>query len=140
MSKKHPITSNRCPCGSAATYAACCQPSHLGQAAPTAEALMRSRYTAYLLKLEDYLLQTWHPDTRPTALDLDEDTSTRWLGLEVRRFEATGNDTAIVEFVARYKVGGKAGKLHEVSRFIRMEHRWYYVDGTFPSTELIPAS
>ena len=129
MSKKHLITSDRCPCGSAATYAACCQPWHLGQAAPTAEALMRSRYTAYVLKLEDYLLQTWHPDTRPAALDLAEDTSTKWLGLEVRRFEATGNDTAIVEFVARYKVNGKAERLHEISRFEKIDREWYYLIG-----------
>ena len=87
---------------------------------------MRSRYTAYVLKLEDYLLQTWHPDTRPAALDLAEDTSTKWLELEVRRFEATGDDTAIVEFVARYKVNGKARKLQEISRFVKLE-KWYYL-------------
>ncbi len=92
---------------------------------------MRSRYTAYVLKLEDYLLQTWHPDTRPTALDLVEDTLTKWLGLEVKRFEATGDETAIVEFVARYKVNGKAERLHEISRFVKMRHHWYYRDGTF---------
>ena len=93
---------------------------------------MRSRYTAYVLKLEDYLLQTWHPDTRPATLDLAEDTSTKWLGLEVMRFEATGDDTATVEFVARYKVNGKAERLHEVSRFVKMQHYWYYLNGTFP--------
>ena len=96
---------------------------------------MRSRYTAYVLKLEDYLLQTWHPDTRPATLDLAEDTATKWLGLEVRRFEATGDDTAIVEFVARYKVNGKAERLHEVSRFVTMDGKWYYVDEKFPEKQ-----
>ena len=87
---------------------------------------MRSRYTAYVLKLEDYLLKTWHPDTRPAALDLAEETSTKWLGLEVKRFEVTGDDAAIVEFVARYKLNGKAEKLQEISRFVKFE-KWYYL-------------
>ena len=90
---------------------------------------MRSRYTAYVLKLEDYLLRTWHPDTRPVTLDLAEDTATKWLGLEVKRFEAAGDDTAIVEFVARYKVNGKAEKLHEMSTFLEMDKKWHYVRG-----------
>lgn len=96
---------------------------------------MRSRYTAYVLKLEGYLLQTWHPDTRPYTLDLAEETSMKWLGLEIKRFEATGKNSAIVEFVARYKANGKAGKLHEVSRFVAMAGKWYYVDGQFPDEQ-----
>jgi SEC-C motif-containing protein len=89
---------------------------------------MRSRYTAYVLKLEDYLLKTWHPDTRPAALDLAKETSTKWLGLEIKRFEVTGEDTAMVEFVARYKVNGKAERLHEISKFVKLD-KWYYLDG-----------
>ena len=93
---------------------------------------MRSRYSAYVLGLEDYLLQTWHPDTRPAALGLASDTQTKWLGLEVKRSETGGADNAIVEFIARYKVGGKAHRLHETSSFTRIDSKWYYVDGVFP--------
>ena len=93
---------------------------------------MRSRYSAYVLGLEPYLLATWHASTRPTALDLDKETSPRWLGLDIKRHQATGPDSAVVEFVARYKTGGRAHRLHEVSRFVREDGRWYYVDGEFP--------
>ena len=94
---------------------------------------MRSRYSAYVLGLEDYLLATWHASTRPTALDLDKETSPRWLGLDIKRHQATGPDSAVVEFVARYKTGGRAHRLHEISRFVREDGRWYYVDGEFPA-------
>jgi SEC-C motif-containing protein len=97
--------------------------------APTAEALMRSRYTAYTLQREDYLLATWHSSTRPSSLGLAEDTHTKWLGLEVKRHEQQDADHAIVEFVARFKVNGRAHRLHEVSRFVREDGRWIYVDG-----------
>lgn len=90
---------------------------------------MRSRYSAYVLGLEDYLLNTWHPNTRPAALNLKQD-KTQWLGLEVSRFEPD-DDKAIVEFIARYKINGKAGKMREISRFVRIAHRWLYVDGDF---------
>lgn len=93
---------------------------------------MRSRYCAYTLGLEAYLQATWHASTRPPALDLSDDKDTRWLGLEVRRHETTGDDTAIVEFVARYKIAGRAHRLHETSRFVRADGRWYYLDGEFP--------
>ena len=92
---------------------------------------MRSRYTAYVLGLEDYLLQTWHEDTRPPSLDLADNAQTKWLGLEVKRSETTGPDSAIVEFVARYKLNGRAHRLHEISRFLKAGEKWYYVDGTF---------
>jgi SEC-C motif-containing protein len=126
------LDNNPCPCGSGKLYNACCQPWHQGQPSPTAEALMRSRYSAYVLGLEDYLLQTWHPDTRPASLDLAGDTQTKWLGLEVKRNETSGADNAIVEFVARYKVGGKAHRLHETSSFTRIDSKWYYLNGVFP--------
>jgi len=90
---------------------------------------MRSRYTAYTQRREDYLLASWHPSTRPDALDLADDVSTKWLGLEVRRHEIQDAEHAIVEFVARYKVGGRAYRLHETSRFVRESGRWFYVDG-----------
>jgi SEC-C motif-containing protein len=124
--KKKPT--EHCPCGGA-SYATCCEPYHNGTPAPTAEALMRSRYCAYVLKLERYLLDTWHPDTRSASLDLADD-ATKWLGLEIKRHEADG-DRAIVEFIARYKVGGRAGRLHESSRFVRENGHWLYIDGTF---------
>ena len=92
---------------------------------------MRSRYCAYTMGLEAYLLATWHASTRP-SLDLSAENDTRWLGLEIRRHESTGSDSAIVEFIARYKIGGRAHRLHEVSRFVLEEGRWYYVDGDFP--------
>jgi len=92
---------------------------------------MRSRYVAYTLGREDYLLATWHPSTRPATLDMVDKIETKWLGLEVKRHEYTLQepDRAVVEFVARYKVGGRAHRLHEVSRFVREGEQWFYVDG-----------
>ncbi|MDO8989543.1 MAG: YchJ family metal-binding protein [Sideroxyarcus sp.] len=119
-----------CPCGSTKSYAACCARYVEGkEAAPTAEALMRSRYTAYTLLQEDYLLASWHASTRPAALGLAEDVQTKWLGLDVKRREQQDTDHAVVEFVARYKVNGRAHRLHEVSRFVREEGKWFYLDG-----------
>lgn len=119
-----------CPCGSTKPYAACCaRYVDTNEPASSAEALMRSRYTAYTLLREDYVLATWHPSTRPSSLGLAEDAQTKWLGLEVKRHEQQDTDHAIVEFVARYKVNGRAHRLHEVSRFVREDGRWFYVDG-----------
>jgi len=119
-----------CPCG-AADYAACCGRYHGGTPVPDATALMRSRYSAYVLKLEAFLLSTWHPDTRPAALELATDQA-KWLVLEVKKYIPESADRATVEFVARYKIGGRAHRLHEISRFVREEGRWLYVDGKFP--------
>lgn len=132
--KKTPPSPERaaCPCGRPLAYADCCGRYHAGAAAPDAEALMRSRYTAYVYALEPYLLATWHSSSRPPCLDLAGDAKTQWLGLQIKRHAATGADNAIVEFVARYKTGGRAHRLHETSRFVREEGRWYYVDGEFP--------
>lgn len=124
------MTAKPCPCG-AADYAACCGRYHDGAPAPDAAALMRSRYSAYALKLEAYLLATWHPGTRPAALDLAADNA-KWLGLELKKHTPKSADRATVEFVARYKTGGRAHRLHEISRFVREEGRWFYVDGEFP--------
>lgn len=90
---------------------------------------MRSRYSAYVLRLEDYLLATWHASTRPAALDLGAEAPAKWLGLEVRA-HSESVDAATVEFVARCRVGGRAQRLHELSRFVREDGRWFYVDGT----------
>ncbi len=122
-----------CPCGSGASYAGCCGRWHDGPlrlCAPTAQALMRSRYCAFVFGLRDYLLQTWHPSTRPASLAPDE-PGLRWLGLELRRHQQQDDAHATVEFVARSKLGGRAHRLHETSRFVREDGRWYYLDGDF---------
>lgn len=119
-----------CPCGGS-DYAQCCGRFIDGGEVPqTAEQLMRSRYTAYTMRKESYLKATWHPSTRPVDAVTQED-GTKWLGLEVRRHVPAG-DEATVEFIARYKIGGRAHRLHEVSRFVREDGKWYYVDGSFP--------
>lgn len=120
-----------CPCGSGKAYADCCRLYHAGEPAPDAEALMRSRYSAYVLENADYLLATWHPSTRPATLSFDEGLRPpKWLGLSVHAHEATGADTAEVEFTARFRVGGgSAQRMRECSRFVREDGRWYYVDG-----------
>ena len=119
-----------CPCESGKTYNTCCEPAHNGSTAFTAEALMRSRYTAYVLGLEDYLLKTWATETRPAALNLSDDAQIKWLGLHVKRVENTSESTAIVEFVAHYKIGGKVERLHEISQFVRVDGCWYYLIGS----------
>lgn len=122
-----------CPCGNSA-YAQCCAPFHDGAAAPTAEALMRSRYSAYVLGLESYLLASWHVSTRPPQVLGADHAGVKWLGLDVRHSGLHGENTAFVEFVARSRIGGgRANRLHEISRFVREDGRWYYVDGAFPS-------
>ncbi len=90
---------------------------------------MRSRYTAYVLKLEDYLLATWHPKTRPQQIDLAS-APRRWLGLKVLRHETVTASTAIVAFVARYKASGRMQEFRETSRFVLEDGRWLYVDGS----------
>ncbi|MDP3032570.1 MAG: YchJ family metal-binding protein [Rhodocyclaceae bacterium] len=117
-----------CPCGRPLPYASCCGLWHAGAPAPDAESLMRSRYTAYVLGLENYLLATWHATTRPAELHLATTPPTQWLGLTVKRHESTSAETAVVEFVARHKIGGRAQRLHEVSHFVREGERWYYLD------------
>jgi len=94
---------------------------------------MRSRYSAYVLGLGDYLLATWHASTRPAALEPDP-PGLKWLGLQVRRAVALDDTHAVVEFVARSRLGGRAQRLHETSRFVREGGRWYYVDGDLNGT------
>ncbi|MGO4761481.1 YchJ family metal-binding protein [Cupriavidus sp. 2KB_3] len=135
MSRSRPMRAGPepCPCGHA-EYAACCGRFHRGEALPpNAEALMRSRYSAYVKGLVDWLRQTWHATTCPD--DLAPERETRWLGLTVKAHAQQDDTHAIVEFVARYKVGGRAWRLHERSRFVFEPRaagetpRWLYVDG-----------
>jgi len=143
MSKKSTAPA-ACPCGGP-SLATCCGPYIDGSAIPqSAEALMRSRYTAYGLRDEPYLLATWHPSTRPTEPVMSNEEKLQWLGLEVksalrlRQRKANGADltTDTVEFVARFKTNGRAQRLHEISNFVREPAeggpRWFYVDGSFP--------
>jgi len=120
-----------CPCGSSMAFAPCCGGLLSAErTADTAEQLMRSRYTAFVLKDEAYLGRTWHPDTCPARIELDDDT--HWLGLKIKSTQAGGvdDDEGTVEFVARYKIAGRGHRLHEVSRFTRRDGQWCYVDGT----------
>ena len=120
-----------CPCGTGQPYAQCCGRFHAGALhlqAPDAERLMRSRYSAYTMGLRDYLLATWHASTRPAALEPDP-PGLKWLGLDLRHHARQDEDHATVSFVARSKLGGRAHRLQETSRFVRELGRWYYVDG-----------
>jgi SEC-C motif-containing protein len=127
---KQKASVNPCPCG-AGNYAQCCgRFIEAGLQPESAEQLMRSRYSAYVLRDDAYLAATWHPSTRPAG-PVAQDKSTKWLGLEVRRHVPAG-DSAIVEFVARSRTGGRAQRMHEVSSFVRENGQWLYVDGSFP--------
>lgn len=123
--------STNCLCGSNRLQAVCCEPLLAGEAsAHHPEQLMRSRYCAFVQGLEPYLLATWHPKTRPATLDLDAEPAVKWTGLTVLNSQAD-SEKGTVEFVARYKLNGRAMKLHEKSRFICEHGTWYYVDGEF---------
>lgn len=166
MAKSSPAAlASLCPCGNPG-FAQCCGPLLAGEMpAPTAERLMRSRYSAYSMGNEAYLQATWHSSTRPAKNIIDQEEKLQWLGLEVksapalrirkRQVELTEQSSstpqsngaatveivdtrswATVEFVARYKIAGRAHRLHEISRFVcEIEDgvpHWYYVDGSFP--------
>ena len=123
--------SAKCPCGSGLKYSACCGPFiKQSKHALIAEALMRSRYTSYVIKNEEYLLSTWHHSTRPESLNLDGDVA-QWLRLSILNTDAgTENDMeGMVEFNAEFKVNEQKQSLHEISRFIKEDDHWYYVDG-----------
>jgi len=123
--------SDACPCGLPQSYAACCGRLHAGETALDAEALMRSRYSAYVKQLPGYLLSSWHPETRPETLSLDEPAGqrTRWLGLTVHEHTRSDADHAQVRFTARYRIGGgSAVKMQEHSRFVRLDGHWFYLD------------
>lgn len=123
-----------CPCGRtdargrATDYEACCG-RYLDHdtPAPDAECLMRARYSAFVLGRVGYLEASWHASTRPAGLTLEP--GQKWLGLEVKRHRVIDADHAEVEFVARSRIGGRGVRLHETSRFVCEDGRWYYVDG-----------
>ncbi|MET8076120.1 YchJ family metal-binding protein [Streptomyces sp. NPDC005303] len=117
-----------CPCGLRETYDDCCGRFHRGEAAaPTAEALMRSRYSAFVKLERDYLLRTWHPRTRPGSLDLD--AGMRWTGLEI--LDTTDGSAFHSAGTVTFRASFKGGSLHERSRFERVDGDWVYVDGEF---------
>lgn len=121
-----------CPCRRGEPFEVCCGPVLAGErAAATAEALMRSRYVAYVVGDTGYLLRSWHPRTRPAELVLDG--AQKWLFLEIVATERGGpfDDEGTVEFVAHYKLDGVRDAMHEVSTFGRVDGAWVYVDGTF---------
>jgi SEC-C motif-containing protein len=106
----------------------CCGRWHAGEVSPSAEALMRSRYVAFVLCNQRYLLATWHDTTRPASVSFVN--KQKWLGFKIVATDVTSADSAEVEFIARYRVGGgSAARLHERSRFMREGGRWLYVDG-----------
>lgn len=119
-----------CHCGNQQTFDDCCGAIISGnKTASTAEQLMRSRYSAFVVQDKAYLLASWHPDQRP--LELDFDPQQQWIGLKIVRKEAgqAGDETGVVEFVARYKLQGKAYRLEEVSQFECVDGQWLYTTG-----------
>jgi len=136
MRKKAKEATPVCPCNSTLPYDDCCARWHRRfeqhQAQPdggSAEGLMRSRYCAYVLGLEPYLLATWAPQSRPRNASIN-DTGIKWLGLRVISSQtAPDNQHATVEFIARRRLNGKGQRHHEVSRFERIDGQWLYVDG-----------
>lgn len=121
----------RCPCRKKSepiAYETCCGRFHRGQVPETAEALMRSRYTAYATHNARYLLETWHPTTRPAAIDVDD--GLEWYMLKIVGHTEIGT-TATVTFSARSRLKGSTHDLRETSRFVRENGRWYYVEGMF---------
>ncbi|MDB5966192.1 MAG: hypothetical protein JWQ72_2692 [Polaromonas sp.] len=133
---RQPTPTQPCPCGRTGpggrplAFAACCG-RYLDDVdhtpAPDAESLMRSRYSAFVQGRLEYLRATWHASRRPD--DVAPDDGAQWLGLEVRDHRFTDPEHAEVEFVARYRLAGRAVRIHERSRFVREAGRWYYVDG-----------
>ena len=119
----------RCPCLSGLTYPECCARLHGGETiAATAEQLMRSRFSAFAVGDATYLRETWHPSTRPAELSLD--AGLRWYRLDIlaRTRGGLADVEGTVEFRAHYR-GDESGALHEVSRFVRQQGRWWYLDG-----------
>jgi len=123
----------KCPCLSGQPYLSCCAPYHQKQSvAPTAEALMRSRYSAFVMQLASYLHDTHHISTRPAESPETDPSSlanTQWLGLTIREVDQHA-DSAAVEFIAFYQ-DQPIGQLHERSRFIKEHGNWFYLDGQF---------
>lgn len=121
------LTSRDCPCGSGSVYEDCCKRLHDGEPAASPEALMRSRYSAFVLGLGDYLQQSHHPETCPADGDLPDQ---RWIKLEV--IKAVGQQ---VTFRAWFEVDGRLGVMQERSRFEQIQGRWLYHSGDFLPAE-----
>ena len=125
-----------CPCQSGLSYGQCCgrfleAAEHKAGSVPqTAEQLMRSRYTAYVLGNSQYLLDTWHPQYRPQGINLS-DPARQWIGLKIKETHKgmAQDDSGEVHFIARYKVNGKASRLEERSQFVKMAGQWFYTTG-----------
>lgn len=129
------VDTSKCPCGSNKTYNDCCKALHQGlREASTAEELMRSRYTAYVKKLKDYLVGTWHSSQQAGIESLSFDSNLRWLGLQVTATKAgLENDSeGEVEFIASYRYHNQSAELKEHSRFIKEDGRWYYAGSINP--------
>ena len=122
-------SSRRCPCFSGNTFDGCCGPLLQGAPAPTAERLMRSRYTGFTVEDAEYLLRTWHPTTRPETIEFEPGLEWRRLLILDRVAGGPFDRDGIVEFEAFWRQGGERGSLHERSRFVREDRQWYYVDG-----------
>jgi SEC-C motif domain protein len=131
----------RCPCGSTASFEKCCGPLLAGEkTAATAEALMRSRYTAYTRNAIEYLLRTNHPAKKDAY---DPESMRRWAeeadwdGLEIIATDQGGqaDETGQVEFIARYTENGNKREHHEIGNFKKQDGTWYYCDGRTPGPE-----
>jgi len=131
------VEKNTCFCGSGLPEAACCGPIIEGsRPAVSAEALMRSRYTAYVKGDTDYLLKSWHPKHRPAELKLEVNRIC-WTGLEILQIQAgqNGDVQGMVEFIARYEQEGLAGQVRECSRFLFEQGQWLYLNGDLKSSQ-----
>ncbi len=124
-----------CPCGTEKKYDDCCAPFLTGSRFPdTAEATMRSRYTAFARGDVDYILNTNHESTRH-EIDAEEiriwSNESTWLGLEIIRCDKgdVGHENGQVEFIASYEVKGLVQKHHEISEFKRENGQWFFLDG-----------
>lgn len=125
-----PSPDHACPCGSGLDYAQCCEPFLDGAAAPTPEALMRSRYTAFARGDEDHIFRTWHPRTRPPGPFVDPEIA--WTGLRVLGSGTVGPvaDSGWVRYVATWMhTDGRTGAVRELANFKKRGNRWYYLDG-----------
>lgn len=126
----------RCPCFSGDAFSSCCGPLLQGVAAPTAERLMRSRYTAFGLEDAEYLLSSWHPSTKPATIDFEPDLHWRRLLILDRVAGGPFDTEGVVEFEAFWRQGAERGSLRERSRFVREDRRWLYLDGEIRCPEV----
>lgn len=120
-----------CPCQSGRSHADCCRRYQASESAdylqaPSPEALMRSRYTAFVLGLSDYLSATWHPTTRPASLE--DSSEVDWKSLCIEHSAQHGEE-GTVTFEARFKDASQWHALKETSRFVCEQGHWFYVDG-----------